>query len=128
MLVRKRDAQTRSQVARQKTVTEIRSEVAKKSTPYHAVSIKFATSACRAARDMAGRRFLSGAAPRLPLPDCDVLECKCRFVHHADRRSGTDRRSQFQGGLKLTDTNTFERERRREPDRRAPGNLDDELR
>ena len=60
---------------------------------YHAVSIKYDVDACAAAKAMSGRRFLSSAAPRLPLPDCDATECNCRFAHHKDRRSGTDRRS-----------------------------------
>ena len=72
-----------------------RSRPRKKTTPYHAVSIRFTNNACNAAKEMAGRRFLATAAPKLPLPGCDVFECNCRFVHHDDRRSGTDRRSPF---------------------------------
>ena len=111
---------------KEKTVTQIRSEVASKSTPYHAVSIKLAGNACSAAKAMSGRRFLSGAAPRLPLPDCTMLECKCRFVHHADRRAGPDRRSQFQGGIGLTGTTgAYEKERREKEDRRKRDSADD---
>lgn len=68
---------------------------AKPAGQFHAVSIQFADSACDAAKNMEGRRFLAGAAPRIPLPGCDVLECKCRFVHHQDRRSGTERRGHY---------------------------------
>ncbi|MDH3351355.1 MAG: hypothetical protein OEM60_05020 [Gammaproteobacteria bacterium] len=64
-------------------------------TAYHAVSIKFPSNACAAAKEMANRRFLSSAAPRLPLAECNVMECKCRFVHHKDRRTSKDRRSPF---------------------------------
>lgn len=60
---------------------------------FHAVSISFAGSACEAAKAMEGKRFLSSAAPRVPLPDCDVLQCKCRFIHHKDRRDGDERRN-----------------------------------
>lgn len=67
----------------------------KPATQFHAVSIQFADRACEAAKKMEGRRFLAGAAPRIPLPECNVLECKCRFVHHQDRRSGTERRGQY---------------------------------
>ena len=56
---------------------------------------KFTGNACTAAREMEGRRFLSSAAPRLPLPDCDVLDCGCKFAHHPDRRAKQDRRSPF---------------------------------
>lgn len=80
---------------------------------FHAVSIKFTASACEAAKGMEGKRFLASAAPRIPLPDCDVAECKCRFIHHEDRRAGEDRRSgyrrQLPGGA---DTPTTERRKR----------------
>lgn len=61
---------------------------------FHAVSIQSAAGACEAAKSMKGKRFLSKAAPHIPLSECDALDCKCRFVHHADRRSGVDRRGQ----------------------------------
>jgi len=64
-------------------------------TAYHAVSIRFSSNACSAARDMEGRRFLSAAAPKLPLAGCEVLDCNCRFAHHKDRRAGKDRRSPY---------------------------------
>jgi hypothetical protein len=84
---------------------------------FHAVSIKYGLIACEAARNMAGKRFLSGAAPRIPLPDCDVLECKCRFVHHKDRRDGDDRRSPFGQGITAI-TGTYVQEHRDGQDRR----------
>ena len=99
--------------------TRATSRVSEKSTAYHAVSIKFASSACQAAKDLEGRRFLSSAAPRLPLPECDVLECKCRFVHHKDRRSGKDRRSPFGPSGFGTATGSFEVEQRKGRDRRS---------
>lgn len=90
----------------------------RKDTTYHAVSIRFESSACAAARDMSGRRFLATAAPRLPLPGCDVLECKCRFVHHDDRRTGRDRRNPFGPAGRLGATGQFEQEQRSGRDRR----------
>jgi hypothetical protein len=70
-----------------------------KSAAFHAVSIRLGPNACRPAQEMSGKRFLSGAAPRIPFPECDVLECKCRFVHHEDRREGDDRRNPFDQGI-----------------------------
>ena len=96
-----------------------------KNTAYHAVSIKFSTIACQAARDLDGRRFLSTAAPKLPLPDCDARECGCRFVHHKDRRSGRDRRSPFGAPGIGTTTGRNETEQRAGKDRRAA--VDDDL-
>jgi hypothetical protein len=95
------------------------------STAYHAVSIKLAANACEAAREMSGRRFLSSAAPRLPLPECDALDCRCRFVHHKDRRSGTDRRSPFAAAGFGGGTGSYEKERRAGIDRRKGANRDD---
>ena len=88
-------------------------------TAYHAVSIRFGENACNAAREMAGRRFLSSAAPRIPLADCDAADCKCRFVHHKDRRSGKDRRSPFTAGGRAAASGSYARERRDGRERRA---------
>ena len=85
---------------------------------FHAVSLKVTGTACDAAKAMTGRRFLSAAAPKLPLPDCDVLECNCRFVHHKDRRSGKDRRSPFSPAGFGSGTGRFEREQREGKERR----------
>jgi len=87
-------------------------------TAYHAVSIKFSSNACQAAKDMEGRRFLSTAAPRLPLPECQVLDCSCRFVHHKDRRAGKDRRSPFAASGYGGGTGKYEKESRQGKDRR----------
>ena len=106
------------------TKTEAPAGVSQKSTAYHAVSLKFASNACQAARDMEGRRFLSSAAPRLPLADCDVLECNCRFVHHKDRRTGNERRSPFAPSGFVGGTGSFEQEQRKGRDRRS-GDDDD---
>jgi hypothetical protein len=54
---------------------------------FHAVSIKAGPRCCQAARGMSGIRYLSKEAPRLPLPQCDLATCECRYVHHDDRRS-----------------------------------------
>jgi len=94
-------------------------------SPYHAVSIKFPSNACKAAREMEGRRFLSTAAPRLPLPNCQSLECSCRFVHHKDRRAGRDRRSPFAPSGFGGGTGKYEQEQRKVADRRK--NDDDEF-
>lgn len=94
-------------------------------TTYHAVSIRFDAKACDAAKEMSGRRFLSNAAPRLPLPDCNALECRCRFAHHKDRRAGKDRRSPFAAAGYSGGTGSYEQERRESRDRRKDADLDD---
>jgi hypothetical protein len=97
---------------------ERRTPGAKPSANFHAVSIKFTNKACDAAKEMAGRRFLSGTAPRIPLPNCDALECSCKFVHHQDRRSGDDRRDAYGKGFGGDSTGSFEAEQRKVGDRR----------
>jgi len=87
-------------------------------TRYHAVSIKFGSNACAAAKKMAGERFLAGQAPQIPLPGCTSVNCECRFVHHDDRRVGRDRRSPFGSGSIGGGTGRFDQERRQRPDRR----------
>ena len=94
---------------------------------FHAVSLKVGRTACAAANEMTGRRFLSAAAPRLPLPDCDVLECNCRFVHHKDRRSGKDRRSPFSPAGLRSGTGRFEQDQRERGDRRKTPRDEDYL-
>lgn len=89
------------------------------SSTYHAVSLKFDANACSAAKSIAGRRFLASEAPRVPLPDCDAADCRCRFVHHKDRRSGKDRRSPFTSGGLAAASGKYERERRQGNDRRT---------
>jgi len=86
---------------------------------YHAVSIALEQSACDAAKSMTGRRFLSDAAPQLPLPDCDALECRCIFTHHQDRRENRNRRSPFAAaGFSGATTGSHKKERRARKDRR----------
>lgn len=63
--------------------------------PYHAVSIKPGEECCEAARQFGQKRFLAARAPRLPLPECAVAACECRYSHYSDRRSGNDRRAVY---------------------------------
>ncbi len=112
LLIRRRNA------AKNEEQKSVAPRVSHTSTEFHSVSIRFESNACKAARELEGRRFLSTAAPRLPLPDCDVLECNCRFMHHKDRRSGRDRRSPFGPGGVGGSTGRYEQEQREGGDRR----------
>lgn len=90
----------------------------KDSGKFHAVSIKYSENACDAAKALTGRRFLSSAAPRLPLPDCDYPNCRCQFAHYDDRRAGRDRRSPFAPAMSTGSTGVHEQERRGRTERR----------
>ena len=97
----------------------IASNVGTKSTPFHAVSLKAGHGACRAAMERQGQRYLSAEAPPLPLPGCTSVDCQCRYVHYADRRTRKDRRGDLPRGFGLTDeTGEFEVDRRKLRDRR----------
>lgn len=84
---------------------------------YHAVSLEFSGNACEAATAMKGKRILSSTAPRIPLPECAPAECKCRFIHHKDRRQASDRRSPYRQSI-TGDTGEYKKERRHRGDRR----------
>lgn len=66
---------------------------AARTSEFHAVEIVAGASCCDAAKAAAGRRHLSRKnPPRLPLPDCTRPDqCRCRFVHHDDRRADNRR-------------------------------------
>lgn len=53
---------------------------------YRAVAIDCGTGACEAAKSMGAKRALVGELGRLPLKDCDVAVCECKFIHYDDRR------------------------------------------
>jgi hypothetical protein len=85
---------------------------------FHAVSIRPGLFACKAARELEGQRFLSGSAPRIPLPRCDASDCTCRFTHHADRRTGDERRSLYRSSIGI-DIASLGVEKRSDRERRS---------
>jgi len=65
---------------------------------WNAVSIVCTSGSCEAARASKGRRFLSAAAPRLPLADCTSPgTCPCTYRKYPDRRAGPRRESETTG-------------------------------
>ena len=64
--------------------------------PYRATSIVHDDHACGAVKAIESKRFLDTdrVIPTLPLSDCDVAQCNCKYAHHEDRRNSLeDRRS-----------------------------------
>lgn len=110
-LIRKREKPTES-----RPLSSIRPKADTKE--HHSVSIILSENACAAAEKLSGSRILATAAPKLPLPECDVPECTCRFEHHRDRRVGRDRRDPFSPGLVGSGSDNAEAEQRGENDRR----------
>ncbi len=83
---------------RTKRETQHAAKTDRLSGKYHCVSVRHRANACQAVKRLAGKRFLSKEAPRLPLSNCDVAKCRCRYVHFADRRA-EDRRNPYKQAL-----------------------------
>ena len=75
-------------------------------------SVKIAPGliSCNYANILAGKVFLAREAPPLPLAKCDESDCRCKYIHMQDRRSGGDRRVQLG---ELTDYLPFNQTERR---------------
>lgn len=81
---------------------------------YQAVSIQCRADACAAAKAIAGKRFLTAAAPTLPLAGCGAAQCHCSYARHADQRSDEDdRRSVHSLQTELFTRTAAERRKRR---------------
>ena len=77
---------------RQTTKTVVSASPKSPGKSFHGVSIRPTSGACRAVQSIANKRFLPNEAPPLPLANCDVSYCGCRYEHHQDRRDQLDRR------------------------------------
>jgi hypothetical protein len=73
--------------------------------PFHAVSIHSVTEGCPAVESLRLQRFLSEEAPSLPLADCGAQGCRCKYIHHSDRRSGA--RNRRFGGVEKSEEAEF---------------------
>jgi len=102
---------------RRVATSDRRGATASASAKYHAVSLCMGTSPCTAVLAICHQRFLSNEAPNLPLAECDRSECTCRYQHHADRRTGLDRRDFINASGKIAG-NALNQERRSWADRR----------
>lgn len=62
--------------------------------PYRATSIVHDDHACGAVKAIGNKRFLDTdrVIPALPLSDCDVAQCNCKYAHHEDRRNSLEDR------------------------------------
>jgi hypothetical protein len=62
--------------------------------PYRATSIVFDVDSCDAVKAIGGKCFLDveRLSPRLPLPDCNLSTCNCKYARHEDRRESDDDR------------------------------------
>lgn len=86
-------------------------------TRWRAVRIVPGLICCKEVSALREQVFLSRQSPSLPLETCTERDCRCKYVHLEDRRSGQDRRVQ------LGELDNFlpfhQTERRRSEGRRA---------
>ncbi len=69
---------------------------------FHGIEVIPCDAACDAARKVAGHRYLSDEAPRLPMEACNNPQgCQCVYRHFRDRR--TDVRRESDVGLPVRD-------------------------
>ena len=61
-------------------------------TQWRAVKIVPGLISCSAVQKLAYGKYLANDSPSLPLENCSQKECRCKYVHLDDRRSGGDRR------------------------------------
>lgn len=67
-----------------------------KGSKFQAVAISSGLNdCCREVKALQGKRFLIRSAPVLPLPNCDLPECRCRYVKYDDRRQEPRRDSEY---------------------------------
>ena len=80
---------------------------------YHCVEVRTGVPACEAARQLGNVRYLSSAAPGLPVSGCTEQKCACSYIHHDDRRSDV-RRNPYGQWANLPPTIVGERRSRTE--------------
>lgn len=61
-------------------------------TRWRAVKVAPGLICCDAVSELSGQVFLSRLSPKLPMDECTVEECRCKYIHLEDRRNGGDRR------------------------------------
>ena len=93
--------------SKQTTSAALQSKINK----YHGVGIRYTGRACEAAWRIRGKRFLSVEVPMLPLADCTMTSCHCRYIHYDDRRDD-DRRKPFGKYSGVYPTHTVEDRRK----------------
>jgi len=69
--------------------------------PYRATAIRCGENSCDAVKAIAGTRFPDAEKriPLIPLANCDIPKCSCKYEHYVDRRN-TDEIRRAPTGLK----------------------------
>jgi hypothetical protein len=85
----------------------------KREKQFYGVSVEPGLNCCDAVKAISRDRYLQGEAPRLPLPDCDLDECRCVMRPEDDRRTSIDRRNDAFSGFGWRPRRRAEAEERR---------------
>ena len=110
---------TKSKKPARKKIPESIKKTNSSSSPFAAVSIEASGSPCPAVCEVEGLKFLKMEAPLTPLPECSNPKCKCKYVHHDDRRSMEDRRDPMERGRSSYEARGLADRRSRSERRRA---------
>jgi len=86
--------------------------------PYHCVSCSCDDCHSGAVDPFKGQYFLVRKSSELPVPKCTSMPCRCRYVHHADRRQEEVDRRFVYGLEKDLYEQTHDRDRRHSLGRR----------
>ena len=84
---------------------------------YHCVTVAYSDAACKAVKELSGKRILSSEAPIFPLSSCDSEHCDCRFQHHEERRE-EERRDAYHRTFDEISESTITMKPRSKTDRR----------
>ena len=95
--------------ARKKAAAAKGSDDSVDNTKWRSVKIAPGLICCDYASILAGKVFLSREAPPLPLANCVEKDCRCKYIHLEDRRSGGDRRATFDELTEFLPINQTER-------------------
>lgn len=106
-------ASTRASTSQYKPIIP-KADASTESADYRCVVIKTGQQTCAKVRELAGKPILLNDAPLLPLTECDVARCNCKFTRHQDRRMA-DRRTFFGAAKEIMENH---RENRKRTDRR----------
>ncbi len=81
-------AKTRKRPSAQTLAANTKRRQQSRSAAFHAVSVRPGGCGCEAVNALYGERYLTrDDVPNLPLAECTLVKCTCRYVHHEDRRS-----------------------------------------
>jgi len=117
---RSRSAQQRkaARKSKSKKSSSANESTATGSKAFTAVTVVPCPGACEAVLGFGEHRFLTAEAPILPLSDCGLSSCTCKYVYYDDRRDVSEERRQPYSIRTDLHSTTGEKEKRQRAGRR----------